>query len=250
MLEDHVGLVTVNSEARLNAFSEAMRRQLIEALQSFDESQDVRAVVLTGAGSRAFSAGQDLSEAQTMDGPAAERWVDEWGEVYTALLSLNTPTVAALNGFVVGAGLQTALMCDVRVASTTAQGGMPEINDAIPCITGTWSLEGIVGDARIADLVQTARMLDAEEMADWGLVTYLAEPDRLLARAGEIARGFATSSQRVFRLNKAFLRRGRLERMDAAIAVAKASQREAFASGEPAAAMHAFLNRSSARPSA
>ena len=107
MLEDHVGLVTVNSEARLNAFSEAMRRQLIEALQSFDESQDVRAVVLTGAGSRAFSAGQDLSEAQTMDGPAAERWVDEWGEVYTALLSLNTPTVAALNGFLVGAGVMS-----------------------------------------------------------------------------------------------------------------------------------------------
>jgi len=177
MFEDHVGLVTLNSEARLNAFSEAMRRQLIEALQFFDESQDVRAVVLTGAGSRAFSAGQDLSEAQTMDGPAAERWVDEWGEVYTALLSLDTPTVAALNGYAVGAGLQTALMCDVRVASTTARAGMPEINDAIPCITGTWSLEGIVGDARIADLVQTGRMLEAEEMADWGIVTYLAEPD-------------------------------------------------------------------------
>jgi enoyl-CoA hydratase/carnithine racemase len=250
MLEERVGLITINSEARLNAFSEAMRRRLTEALRTFDESQDVRAIVLTGAGSRAFSAGQDLSEAQVMDGPAAERWVDQWGEVYSAVLGISTPTVAALNGYAVGAGLQTALMCDVRVASTTARAGMPEINDAIPCITGTWALEGLVGDARIADLVQTGRMLDAQEMADWGLVTYLAEPDQLLAKAGEIARLLATNSQRVFQLNKFFLRRGRLARMEEAIAVAKASHRDAFASGEPAEAMHAFLTRSAARPSA
>jgi enoyl-CoA hydratase/carnithine racemase len=250
ILNNQVGLITINSEARLNAFSEAMRGQLIEALRSYDESPDTFAIVITGAGRYSFSAGQDLSEAEVMDGPAAERWVDQWCEVYTAFLDLKTPTVAALNGYAVGAGLQTALMCDVRVASTLARAGMPEINDAIPCITGAWSLEGLVADARIADLVHTGRMLDAQEMIEWGLATYLAEPDELMTRADETAQRLATTSQRVFALNKAFLRRGRLARLAEARDVAKASHREAFASGEPAAAMHAFLNRRAAEPSA
>ena len=123
ILNDHVGLITINSEARLNAFSEAMRGQLIEALRSYDESRDTFAIVITGAGRYSFSAGQDLSEAEVMDGPAAERWVEQWCEVYTAFLNLKTPTVAALNGYAVGAGLQTALMCDVRVTSTLAHPG-------------------------------------------------------------------------------------------------------------------------------
>lgn len=248
-LDAGITLVTVRSIARLNAFSAAMREQLIAVLQACDESDDVRVIVLTGAGERAFSAGQDLTEAQVMDGAAAERWVDEWRGVYETILNLNTPTVAALNGYAVGAGLQTALVCDIRVASTTARAGMPEVNDAIPCITGTWSMEGLVADGRIADLVQTGRMLTAQEMLDWGLVTYLAPPEELMDRAAEIARQLAGSSQRVFRLNKAFLRRGRLDRIAHAAAAGKAAHREAFASGEPAAAMQKFLARSSQGPS-
>jgi enoyl-CoA hydratase/carnithine racemase len=243
-LDTGIALVTVQSAARLNAFSAEMRRQLIATLRGYDETDDVRAIVVTGAGQRAFSAGQDLTEAQTMDGPEAERWVDEWCSLYEAVLNLNTPTVAAMNGYAVGAGLQTALVCDVRVASLTAQAGMPEVDDAIPCITGTWSMEGLVADGRIADLVQTGRMLTAQEMLDWGLVTYLAPPGQLIDRAGEIARRLASCSQRVFRLNKAFLRRNRLDRLGAAAAAGKAAHREAFASGEPAIAMRNFLTGS------
>jgi enoyl-CoA hydratase/carnithine racemase len=242
-----IALLRITSTSRLNAFSSAMRRELIAALQSYDADDAVGAVVLTGAGDRAFSAGQDLTEAQSMDGARARSWVDEWCAVYAAILNLSTPVVAALNGYAVGAGLQTALSCDVRIASAAAKGGMPEIHDAIPCVTGAWSMSGLIHDGRITDLVQTGRMLSAQEMLDWGLVTYLAAPEDLLAKAGQIAERMAASSRRVFALNKAFLRRDRLARLGPAGEAAKTAHADAFASGEPARAMTSFLAKTGAR---
>ena len=178
-----------------------------------------------------------------MNGEAAESWVEEWAAVYRVVLNLGTPTIAALNGYAVGAGLQTALVCDLRVASRTAQAGMPEINDAIPCITGSWALAGLIGDARITDLVLTGRLIGADEMLSWGLVSEVVEPDALLGRASELAEQLARSDALTLRLNKEWLRRERLDRLPAAVQAARAGHRQAFDSGAPAAAMTKFLSR-------
>ncbi len=242
-LADRVACLTLTSPARLNAMSRAMRTELTRLLAELDEDPGTGAIVVTGAGNRSFSAGQDLSEARLMNGEAAESWVEEWAAVYRVVLNLGTPTIAALNGYAVGAGLQTALTCDLRVASRTAQAGMPEINDAIPCITGSWALAGLIGDARITDLVLTGRLIGADEMLSWGLVSEVVEPDALLGRASELAEQLARSDALTLRLNKEWLRCERLDRLPAAVQAARAGHRQAFDSGAPAAAMTKFLSR-------
>jgi enoyl-CoA hydratase/carnithine racemase len=242
-LEPGIVVVTFVSPARLNAISQLMREQLMTTLRELDADPNVGVIALTGAGDRAFSAGQDLSEARSLTGANAERWVEEWTSVYEAILNLSTPTVAVLNGYAVGAGLQIALMCDLRIASATARAGMPEINDAIPCITGSWALAGLIGDGQIADLVLTGRLLDAAEMLRGGLVSEVVEPGRLLERATELGRQLATSNRLALRHNKAWLVRDRLQRLPAAQEAGQAAHREAFESGEPGRVMAAFLSR-------
>jgi enoyl-CoA hydratase/carnithine racemase len=245
-LPDGVTILTISSPARLNAFSSAMRRQLIEVLSELDAAEDTRAIILMGAGDRAFSAGQDLAEAQSFSGNDAQSWVEEWAAVYRAILNLDTPTIAALNGYAVGAGFQVAVMCDLRLASTTVRVGMPEVDDAIPCVTGSWSLANLLGRAQIADLVLTGRLMSAEEMLGWGIVSRLVSPDQLLATAQDLAGVLAKKDRLAVRLDKAWLRRDLLDRLPDAVKAAKLAHAEAFDSGEPRRVMGAFLSRTSA----
>jgi enoyl-CoA hydratase/carnithine racemase len=222
-----------------------MRRDLIAILSALDEAEGAQAIILTGDGDRAFSAGQDLSEAKRLGAEDVQDWVEEWAAVYRAILNLGTPTVAALNGYAVGAGFQVAAMCDLRIASTTAQVGMPEVDDAIPCITGSWSLANLLGRGQIADLVFTGRLLTADEMLRWGLVTQTVAPDGLLSAARSLAELLARKDRLAIRLDKAWLRRDLLDRLPAAVEAAILAHSAAFESGEPHRAMEAFLARRS-----
>ncbi len=244
-LPGDVTLVTIKSPARLNAFSASMRQQLITVLSELDAAEDTRAIIVMGDGERAFSAGQDLSEAQSFSGEDAQGWVEEWAVLYRAILNLETPTIAALNGFAVGAGFQVALLCDLRVASTTARAGMPEVDDAIPCVTGSWSLANLLGRGQIADLVLTGRLLSADEMLGWGVVSQLVAPEQLFDTAQNLAEVLAKKDRLAVRLDKAWLRRDLLARLPEAAQEAKLAHAAAFDSGEPRRVMGAFLSRAS-----
>lgn len=163
-----VARIVLNRPERLNAISALMREELIDSLRNLDNDPAVKAIVLTGAGERAFGAGQDLGEARTFSEEVIDTWIDEWTTLYRTVIDLATPTIAAVNGYAVGAAFQLAAVCDIRVASETARFGMPEVDDAIPCITGSWSLLQLIGRARIADLILTGRMIDADEARSWG----------------------------------------------------------------------------------
>jgi enoyl-CoA hydratase/carnithine racemase len=239
-----VAVITIKSPARLNALSANMRGTLIAKLHELDSSAETRAVILTGHGSRAFSAGADLTEAQDYSGGDAERWIEEWAAVYHAILSIGVPTVAALNGYAVGAGLQVAMLCDFRVASTTVKAGMPEINDAIPCVTGSWALTGILARSQIADLVLTGRLLSADEMDRWGMVTRVVSPETLATEAQSLAESLAKKDRLTLCLDKEWLRRDLLGRLPAALEAGKHAHATAFSSGGPQKAIEAFLSRS------
>ncbi|MFZ0995599.1 MAG: enoyl-CoA hydratase/isomerase family protein [Candidatus Dormiibacterota bacterium] len=245
-LPEGVAQLTITSPARLNAFSSPMRHQLIEAVSELDADDGTRAIVLTGEGDRAFSAGQDLTEAQGFSGDQAQSWVEEWAAVYRAILNLDTPTVAALNGYAVGAGFQVALMCDLRLASMTARVGMPEIDDAIPCVTGSWSLTNLLGRAQISDLVLSGRLVSSDEMLGWGIVSQLVAPDQLLDSAYSLAAVLAKKDRLAVRLDKAWLRRDLLDRLPDAVRDAKSAHAKAFESGEPRRVMAAFLEKAPA----
>jgi enoyl-CoA hydratase/carnithine racemase len=243
---DGVADVVLNRPERLNALSHRMREELIDAFRTLDAAGEVRAVLVTGAGDRAFAAGQDLDEAQRFDEDAIESWIEEWTALYRAVLAMDTPTVAAVNGYAVGAAFQLAAVCDIRIAAENARFGMPEIDDAIPCITGTWSLYQLIGRGRIADLILTGRMIDAEEALAWGLVSRVVPSRSLREEARALAASLAAKSAAARRLNKQFLARLACDRLTEFEDYAKDAHRAAFRSGEPQEAMGRFLARQAA----
>jgi enoyl-CoA hydratase/carnithine racemase len=238
-----VAVVTLNRPERLNAISRLMREELIDALGTLDRDGDVGAIVVTGAGERAFGAGQDLNEARSFDGADVDRWIDEWTALYKAVLALRTPTIAAVNGYAVGAAFQLALVCDIRLAADTARFGMPEVDDAIPCITGTWAMYQLIGRGRVADLILTGRMLDAQEALLWGLVSRVVPAGELLDETHALAASLASKSATALALNKGFLAQLATAELDRFEEEAKRAHGVAFASGEPQEAMAQFLAR-------
>jgi enoyl-CoA hydratase len=185
-VEDHVARVTISRPDALNALNDEL---LIELATTFDLAQadvDVRALVITGEG-RAFVAGADLAALRSIsDGFAGRETALAGQDVMNSLAALPFPTIAAINGFALGGGLELALACDLRVASPTAKLGLPEVTRGlIPGYGGTQRLQRLVGLSRALDLVLTGRMVGADEAHAMGLVHRIS--DDALSGALELA---------------------------------------------------------------
>ncbi|WP_118185869.1 enoyl-CoA hydratase/isomerase family protein [Paraburkholderia phosphatilytica] len=238
-----VAVITLNRPDRLNAWTTPMRESIIEALQRYDADSEVAAIIMTGAGNRAFSAGQDLSEAHDFDGERAVAWVKEWQRYYTALRSLSKPLVIALNGTAAGSAFQVALLGDIRVGHPGVRMGQPEINAGIASTTGPWIMNAMLGMSRTIELTLTGRLMDAKECADIGLIHHLVPEDQVFAKALEIANELAAKPPVAMRLDKQRFREmtepGFRDCIDAGMRI----QREAYDSGEPARMMEEFFRR-------
>ena len=238
--EDGVRIVTVNRPDRRNALNREIRTGLAEVLTDAAADPTARAVVLASR-EAAFSAGQDLGEAQHFRPEEIGGWIDEHMDLYRALLSFPRPLVAAVDGCCVGAGLQTALLCDLRLATPTSFFAMPELDDAIPCILGVWTLWDVIGRGRTTEMVLTNRQVPAPEALSWGLVTDVVDQDRLLTAAVELADRLARKPALAMRLTKERLKLLALEGADSLTVHAQYAHTVAFATGEPARAMAEFL---------
>ncbi|MGI4943909.1 MAG: enoyl-CoA hydratase/isomerase family protein [Janthinobacterium lividum] len=178
----HVGLVTFDRPAVLNAWNRAMRAEIVAACAELERDAAVRAVVFTGAG-RAFGAGQDLTEAAVATPAAVDGWVEEWRAFFGALRGLSKPTVAALNGVAAGSAFQFALMADFRVGHAAVRMGQPEINAGVASSMGPWVIHAVLGPILAHDLALTGRMMEGEECRRHGLLTRVVAPDRVLNEA-------------------------------------------------------------------
>ncbi len=181
--------ITVNRPDKLNALNGTVIRELGEAAEAAANDQAVRAVILTGAGPKAFVAGADIGELTTqgpMDGRARARA----GQlVFRALEHMNKPVIAAVNGFALGGGCELAMACHIRIASDTAKFGQPEVKlGLLPGYGGTVRLPRIVGKGRALELLLTGAIIDAAEALRIGLVSRVVPADRLLAEAETLAR--------------------------------------------------------------
>ena len=181
-----VAVVTLNRPERLNAWHAPMRTELNVLLEDLDEDDTVGAIVLTGAGDRAFSAGQDLAETEQFDAASVAGWMDEWDSLYGRIRWLRKPIVAALNGVAAGSAFQVALLCDVRVGHAGSRMGQPEIDAGIPSILGPWIMQDMLGRSRTIELVLTGRLMEAAEAHAVGLIHHLVAPD---GRTAQGARG-------------------------------------------------------------
>ena len=245
-----VGIITLNKPAILNAWNAPMRVDLAAALDALEADGAVRAIILTGAGDRAFGAGQDLNETKTFDPDRAEKWIGEWERLYDRIRSLSKPIVAALNGLAAGSAFQVALLCDMRIGHPGVTMGQPEINSGIASTTGPWIMREIIGLARTIDLTLSGRMMDAEECHRIGIINRLVPQDRVMAEAMALATELASKPPGAMRLDRQRFREMTEAGFRDALAAGVRIQREAYGSGEPARMMEQFLaKRTSAKAS-
>jgi enoyl-CoA hydratase len=195
-VESRVAVVTVNRPEAMNAFNTEVLTTLAAALTSLGPREDVGAVVITGAGSKAFVAGADIAEMKDKS-PAEARVFAELGQSLTTTIEgLPQPVIAAVNGFALGGGCELALACDIRVCSEAARFGQPEINlGIIPGWGGSQRLSRLCGPGFARELVYTGRMVDAAEALHWGLVNAVYPPEELMPQAMKLAQTIAGKSR-------------------------------------------------------
>lgn len=206
-VDDGVAIITIDRQEALNALNQEVLFELGTAFELAGGHADVRALVITGAG-RAFVAGADIGALQALGDAFAARELALLGQdVTNGLAALPFPTVAAINGFALGGGLELALAADLRVASPAARLGLPEVGlGLIPGFGGTQRLPRLIGKGRALDLIFTARHVDASEALQIGLVNRVA--DDALAEAMALARSAAKNAPVALGLAKEAVVRG------------------------------------------
>lgn len=189
--------ITVNRPDKMNALNRATIAELGEALDGAERNEDVRAIVLTGAGEKAFVAGADIAEFADFsveEGKQLSR--DGHDRLFTKLAELSKPSIAAVNGFALGGGLELAMSAHMRVASSNAKLGLPETSlGVIPGYGGTQRLAQLVGKGKAMEMIATAGMIKAEEAKEWGLVNHVTEEvEACREKAQELASAISKNS--------------------------------------------------------
>lgn len=247
-VERGIGTLTLNRPERLNAWDTPMRTQVVTALQSLDADTAVRAIIVTGAGDSAFSAGQDLAETMAFrSGEDAVTWFRSWRGFYDALRKLDKACVAALNGVAAGSAFQFSMLTDLRVGHAGTRMGQPEINSGIPSVLGPMLMLPRLGLSRTVELTLTGRMMEGEECHEVGLIHHLVEPHQVMDKARELAELLGSKPPMAMRLNKRRLREMTQPDFDEAFAQGAEIEAEAFAAGEPQAEMKKFFEQRAAR---
>jgi enoyl-CoA hydratase len=196
-----VAVVTIDRQEALNALNVETLTELRDRLRELSTDNDVRAVVLTGAGEKAFVAGADIKYMSGLGSDEAKGWGALGHEAGRLLETMAKPTIAAINGFALGGGCELVLACDIRFASSRAKIGQPEINlGIVPGWGGTQRLARVCGVGVAKDLIFTGRPVDAEEALRIGLVSAIADP--VLDRAVETAHELAAKSSLALALAK------------------------------------------------
>jgi len=208
---DGVATLTLNRPTVLNALNDATYLALEEILDELETRDDLRVVIVTGAGERAFSAGADLTYMRALDGEARQEFILLTHRVTNRLAYFPRPTVAAIRGYCLGGGLELAMACDLRIAGVGTQFGLPEITlGSIPGSGGVQRLPLLVGPTRAKELILTGRRLSAEEALAWGFVNQVVPPHHVLDTAVELARTIAGHNPIAVEYAKMALQLGRL----------------------------------------
>ena len=187
-VQDGVAVLTFTRAEAANALSVHMLHEIGDALEAIHYDRSIRAVIVTGDGEKAFCAGADLKERKGMNEEQTRQTIALIGKTVNHFESLAQPVIAAINGVAFGGGLELALACDIRMASSTAKLGLTETAlGIIPGAGGTQRLPRLIGMGKAKELIYTARRLTAEEAHSYGIVEHVTAPESLLEAARELA---------------------------------------------------------------
>ncbi|MDA8692992.1 enoyl-CoA hydratase-related protein [Saprospiraceae bacterium] len=186
-IEDQIAIVTVNRPKALNAINDKVMTELNEVFTSHLNPKELKGVIITGSGEKAFVAGADISELSKKTGDEGYTVSKKGHDTYNAIESFSVPVLAAINGFSLGGGNELAMSCHIRIASVNARFGQPEVNlGLIPGYGGTQRLIQYIGKGRAMELLLTGDMIDVEKALEYGLITHVTTPENLLDTAKKI----------------------------------------------------------------
>jgi len=186
-LDNGIFTITINRPDKLNALSKDVFTDLNTALDEINSNTEIKSVIITGAGPKAFVAGADISEFGGLDKSAAMALAKRGQDVFARIENSSKPIVAAVNGFALGGGCELAMSCHFRVASENAKFGQPEVNlGLIPGYGGTQRLVQLIGKGKAMELLISAHLIDANEAQKLGLVNYVTTADTLLDHTTKI----------------------------------------------------------------
>jgi enoyl-CoA hydratase/carnithine racemase len=187
-IKEHIAFVTINREDALNAFNYDTLKDLQDTVEKIRVNPEVRIVIFTGAGDKAFSVGADLKERKSLTIEEVKRNIYKINEVFNAIDQLPQPTIALINGYAFGGGMELALACDFRIVAEKTLLGLTETSLAIiPGAGGTQRLPRLIGQAKALELILTARRIPSEEAFQFGLVTQVVPREKLVDTAVEWA---------------------------------------------------------------
>jgi enoyl-CoA hydratase len=238
-----VATITLRNEAKLNTLNRKLMRDLIAEVEELEWSADLRAIVLTGAGGRAFIGGADIAEMAALDAKSAKDYITLVHRTCRALRRSSVPVIARIDGYALGAGLEVAVSCDLRVATTRAKFGMPEVKVGIPSVVEAALIPRLIGWGRARELLMLGEIVDAETALRWGLIERVAAPEALDAEVGKILDALMSAGPQAVRRQKALMREWENLPADRAIAAGIDAFVRAFETDEPKRMLSAFLNR-------
>jgi enoyl-CoA hydratase len=194
--ENQIGQITINRPSKLNALNQATIQELHSAFKALNEDANVRVIILTGEGEKAFVAGADISEfAHFSVAQGTELAASGHANLFDFIENLSTPVIACVNGFALGGGLELAMACHIRIASDNAKMGLPEVSlGVIPGYGGTQRLPQLVGKGRAMEMIMTASMIDAQTALNYGLINHVVPQVELLDFSKNIASKISKNS--------------------------------------------------------
>jgi len=186
--ETKIGYLILNNPKMRNALCNDMVEELSEAIKKIKDDKDIRVLIISGGGEKAFMGGADIKELKERDFILGRTQTERRQQVFNEIFDLPIPSIAAINGFAIGAGLELALVCSIRIASENAKFGSPEVNlGIIPGDGATQRLPWVIGFGRALELILTGEIIDAEKALKIGLITKVVTQSELLSCATELA---------------------------------------------------------------
>jgi enoyl-CoA hydratase/carnithine racemase len=244
-----VAFVTLNREAKLNAFDSDLMEQFANVFEQLAHRDSLRCVVVTGAGDRAFAAGADVEELASIMFPTeASGFINRVHACCEAVRSISVPVIARINGHALGAGLELAISCDLRVAADTATFGMPEVRLGIPSVVEAALLPGLIGWGRAREMLLLGDSYDAHTALEMGLVETVVPAGQLDGLVERRIASVMANGRHALRLQKSLMRRWETMPIREGILAGIDVFGQAFQTDEPSIAMRSWTTISAIKP--
>ena len=243
-VKNSIGYITINRSEALNALSSQVLTDLNDVLDQVEQSEEIRVVIVTGAGEKAFVAGADIKEMDVMSPIQAFEYMTFANNTFTRLSDLRQPTIAVLNGYALGGGMELALSTDIRIGFEKTVVGFPEVGlGIIPGFAGTQRMSRLIGTSRTKELIFTARTVKGKEAYELGILNKLVSAEELLSSAEELAAAMIKNAPLAVEKAKHVIQVGSELPLKNAIRLETEAEALLFSTEDKVEGMHAFVEK-------